>query len=94
MQRPTHILNAASNLVGIALIIITGLNVSHMASRTFADEVAWIAAICLLMSCLLSYLTLRHAAPARTLERWADRIFLVGLLCLVGSVVVLAIGNR
>ena len=91
MQRPSQILNAASNLLGIALIIITGLNVSHIAAQSFADEVAWVAAICLATSCLLSYLAIRH--DAARIETWADRIFLLGLAALISAIVVLAIGN-
>ena len=94
MQRPTHILNAASNLLGIALLIIAGLNVSHIADKSFADEIAWLAAVCLASSCLLSYLSLRQGRPGHRFEDWADRIFLVGLIMLIGSMVVLAIGNR
>jgi len=94
MQRPTHILNAASNLLGIALLIIAGLNVSHIADKSFADEIAWSAAICLACSCLLSYLSLRRGQPGHRFEDWADRIFLIGLVMLIGSIVVLAIGNR
>lgn len=94
MQRPTHILNAASNLLGIALLIIAGLNVSHIADKSFADEIAWAAAVCLACSCLLSYLSLRHERPNQGFERWADRIFLFGLVTLIAAIVVLAIGNR
>jgi uncharacterized membrane protein YgdD (TMEM256/DUF423 family) len=94
MHRPTHILNAASNLLGIALLIIAGLNVSHIADKSFADEVAWVAAVCLASSCLLSYLSIRHERVVHITERWADRIFLLGLAMLIGSIVVLAVGNR
>jgi len=94
MQRPTHILNAASNLLGIALLIIAGLNVSHIADKSFADEIAWIAAVCLASSCLLSYLSLRHEPQGQKFERWADRIFLAGLVTMIASIVVLALGNR
>jgi len=94
MQRPTHILNAASNLLGIALLIIAGLNVSHIADKSFADEIAWIAAVCFASSCLLSYLSLRHERHGQKFEHWADRIFLAGLVTVIASIVVLAIGNR
>jgi len=90
-DRPANILNAASNLLGIALVIIAGLNVAHMAAQSFADDVAWVAAVCLALSCVLSYLTLRHERQRATIERWADRIFLIGLFALFGSIVVLAI---
>ncbi len=94
MQRPSHILNAASNLLGIALLIIAGLNVSHIADKSFADEIAWVAAVCLATSCLLSYLSVRRERPGQTFEHWADRIFIFGLVTLIASIVVLAVGNR
>jgi hypothetical protein len=47
MPKQPHILNAASNLLGIALLIIAGLNVSQIARHSIADEIAWVAAICL-----------------------------------------------
>jgi hypothetical protein len=85
-----HILNAASNLLGIALIIITGLHLSGSTGRTIADEVAWVAAGCLAISTLLSYIAIRcEPEPSRS-ETWADRVFLVGLLCLVAAVLALA----
>jgi uncharacterized membrane protein len=94
MHRPSHILNAASNLLGIALLVIAGLNVSHMTERNFADKIAWVAAICLSASCLMSYLAIRHEKHAEVTEHWADRVFLIGLATLIGAILVLAIGNR
>ena len=94
-QRTSHILNAASNLLGIALVIIAGLNVSHVARNVIADEVAWAAAICLGTSCFLSYLALRdEAVRNKRVEKWADRVFLLGLVALIGSIIVLAIESR
>jgi hypothetical protein len=90
MPKHPHILNAASNLLGIALIIIAGLNVASIAHKTLADEVAWLAAACLSLSCLFSYIAIR-AEPRRTrFEGWADGIFLLGLAALFVSVLVLA----
>lgn len=94
MQRPTHILNAASNLLGIALVIIAALNVSHMTEKNIADRIAWIAALCFASSCLLSYLAIRHERRGELAEHWADRIFLIGLATLIGSIIVLALGHR
>ena len=59
MGRNGHILNAASNLMGIALLIVTGINITDEAQRTYADETATFAAVLLAVSCLLSYLSLR-----------------------------------
>lgn len=91
-QRPGHILNAASNLLGISLVIIAGLNVSHAARTSFADEIAWGAAVCLGASCFFSYVALRDDPVDRRglAEIWADRIFLIGLAALILSIVVLA----
>lgn len=90
MPKHPHILNAASNLLGIALVIIAALNVTHISHHTLADEVAWLSAICLSLSCLLSYLALRQEPRRTRSEDWADIIFLVGLICLFASVLVLA----
>lgn len=93
MPKHPHILNAASNLLGIALVIIAGLNVSRNSRNTGADEVAWAAAVSLSLSCLLSYLAMRADTPEHWYEPAADRVFLAGLLLLFGSVLVLAVQN-
>jgi len=89
-----HILNAASNLLGIALVIIAAINVAHISHKTLADEVGWFSAVCLALSCLLSYLALRTEPLRSRFENWADLVFLLGLLSLFGSVVVLALSGQ
>jgi len=91
MQKTTHILNAASNLLGIALLIIAGLHITNQAQKSFADEVAWLSAICFSVSCGLSYLSIRADSETDRWEEWADRIFLIGIVSLMMSVLVLAI---
>ena len=86
-----HILPASSNLLGIALLIITGLRVANVSRHTFADEIAWVAAICFAAACILSYLAIRRRAYEFRFEHLADRVFLVGLITLFISVVVLAL---
>jgi hypothetical protein len=93
MPRHHHILNAASNLLGISLIIITGLHLTGTAERTFADEVGWVAASCLSVSTLLSYMAVRREPEPSALEVWADRVFLAGLVSLVLAVFTLAINK-
>ncbi|PZO90437.1 MAG: hypothetical protein DI623_06750 [Sphingomonas sanxanigenens] len=90
MQKHHHILPAASNLLGIALLIIAGLNLTKVARTSLADEVAWAAAVCLSLSCLFSYLAIRAEPQSSAFEPWADRIFFAGLILLCGSVLVLA----
>lgn len=86
MDKHHHILNAASNLLGISLLIVTGLKVSGHSGKTFSDEVACFAALCFGASCLLSYGAIRSDDPTDGLERWADRIFLAGLFAVLASV--------
>ena len=93
MPKHPHILNAASNLLGIALLIITGLHVSRVSAASFADEIAWGAAVSLTLSCLFSYLAIRAEPRPSRYEALADSVFLIGLLLLFGSVMVLAMFN-
>lgn len=88
-----HILASASNLLGISLLIIAGLHISNHAARTAADEVAWVGAVCFTLSCILSYASLRSPDESPRAERWADTVFMGGLLALVISVLVLAVGG-
>jgi hypothetical protein len=89
-----QILNAASSLLGISLIIIAGLNVTHTNRTTLADEVAWVSAVLLALSCILSYLAVRAAPRETNTGKWADRVFMMGLIALFASIVVLAVNNR
>ncbi len=89
MDRSPHILGAASNLLGIALLIITGLKLTKVADQTIADEVAWVACLFFSASCLLSYLAIRSPVPTRA-EGVADKAFLCGLAALLVAVLVVA----
>ena len=90
MPKTHHILNAASNLLGIALLIIAGLHISSKSQQTLADEVAWVATVCFSASCWLSYLAIRSDGEALRLEGLADKAFMLGMVTLLGSVLVLA----
>ena len=88
-----HILGSASNLLGITLLIIAGLHISNTAARTIADEVAWVGAVCFTFSCSLSYLSLRSDSDNPRAERYADAVFMGGLLALVVAVLILALSG-
>lgn len=90
MPKTHHILNAASNLLGISLLIIAGLHISDQARRTFADEIAWVGAVCFSASCWLSYMEIRAESEPGRWEGWADKVFMLGMVTLVVSVLVLA----
>lgn len=89
MPKHPHILNAASTLLGIALLLITGLNVARFSS--FGDEVAWAAAALLSVSCLTSYLALRSEPRGSRYESIADLSFLGGLVALLIAVLLVAV---
>lgn len=93
MRRHHHILPAASNLLGIALLIITGLNVTGVGRHTIADEVAWLSALALSLSCILSWLAIRAEPSESRYADWADRIFFAGSLLLFAAVFALALLN-
>lgn len=90
MPKSHHILNAASNLLGISLIIITGLHLTHRSGPTFADEIAWLAAACFSLGCLFSYIAIRAEPQESRFANWADSVFLAGVGALVVAVLVLA----
>ena len=90
MPKNSNILNAASNLLGIALIIVTALQVTGRNTQTMADEIAWLSAICFTLSCVFSYSAIRAEPQSIRYELWADRIFLAGLFSLLAAVTTLA----
>ena len=94
MNRSPHILNAASNLLGIALLIVTGIHITSHSDVTYADETALASALLLAVSCFVSYLSVRrgeNAVRGMLMEKLADRIFLAGLAALVLAVIILTL---
>jgi cytochrome bd-type quinol oxidase subunit 2 len=88
MDRHPNIINAASNLLGICFLIIAGLSLTKSNSRSIADEVAWVAAVCFLASLALSYIAIRKQDEDAWQGIWADRIFLLGVAALTVSTLV------
>lgn len=79
MKSP-HILNAASNLLGICFILLTSFKIFNISRNTLYDEFI-VAAILLFMgSCIFSFLALRKQdKTSETFEKLADYMFLGGL---------------
>ncbi len=91
-----HILTTASNLLGICFILITGIKFTNVNLTTYADEVATFASILFLISCILSYVSLRSEDEKDELrfESWADGCFILGLLSLFAAVIIFSSGGK
>jgi hypothetical protein len=82
-SKSPQILNAASNLVGFCLVIITSIRALNMGSVTLLDDITALATLLFIASVLFSFLAIRNSTrrPARY-EVMAEISFLCGLLLL------------
>lgn len=79
-DKSPHILNASSNLLGICFIVITSLKVMNISHKTIIDEITIVAIILFMISCVLSFLSIRGKNKARVqLENIADYTFIGGI---------------
>ncbi|HSC20047.1 MAG TPA: hypothetical protein VLC74_14165 [Rhizomicrobium sp.] len=90
MRRHPHVLNAATNLLGICFIIIGGLKLTNQNSKTYSDEIAWAAAFFLVISIAMSYFGVREGIEREWRVRIADWSFLIGIAALIVSMVIAA----
>ena len=92
MEKSPHILNTSSNLLGFCLIVLTSIKVSRSGSATIIDDITGIAAILLVISCLLSFLSMRTKNEIRSekLESAADIVFLIALICIALTIVLVS----
>ncbi|SEW49769.1 hypothetical protein [Chitinophaga arvensicola] len=88
-NKSPHILNTSSNLLGFCLIVLTSIRVARFNNATIIDDCTGVAAILLMASCLLSFLSLRSAEgiTSERLEQIADYTFLVALVCISITIV-------
>ena len=91
MHRPPYILSASTNLLGICFIILTGLKLANANARSYADEVAWLAALLLFTAALSAYLAIRNEGAQNWQVRVADNAFLGGMTALAMAVIIAAI---
>lgn len=63
--------------------MVTSINVMNISFRTIIDEIATVATLLFMSSCLLSFLSIRgNLRRSRRLENLADYVFLSGLILL------------
>jgi len=91
----SHILTTPSNLLGICFILLTSIRLTNSSLTTYADEIATFSSIGFLVSCILSYVSLRseNETKADKFESWADCCFIFGLLTLFVAVIVFSTGR-
>ena len=79
-----HILNTSSNLLGICFIVLTSIKLLRLQKETLVDEFTSAAMILFMVSCLLSFLSIRTENMRRSdrYESIADTCFLTGLISL------------
>lgn len=84
----SHILTTSANLVGVCLVIITGLRVSSLSGSTILDELTAVASCFFLFSGGFAYLSMRHTKKQILLYRdIADYCFLAGIFLMVVTMV-------
>ncbi len=78
-----HILNTSANLLGLCFIVLTSRTMLHLSATSFIDILTALAIIIFMLSCLLSFLSMRSTTVRGIrFERIADTVFLVGLFLL------------
>lgn len=83
-----HILYASTNLLGFSFIAVTTLRALRLIHTTHVDQFAAFGVVVFTVSVILSFLSIRSTNDkhSKSLENFAEYIFLLGLftmLCLV-----------
>jgi surface polysaccharide O-acyltransferase-like enzyme len=82
-DKAPHILNASSNLLGLCFVVLTSLKFLKLTDRTYIDETVAVALVFFMLSCILSFLSIRGNIKAGgRLEALADYLFLGGMVIL------------
>ena len=84
MKRNTYVLSSAATLLGVSLVIVTAVHISDMSAETWADELAFGAALLFLASCLISHRAI--ATGDDRFERIADKFFASAIITLLVAV--------
>jgi hypothetical protein len=83
-MRTHYIIDSAATLLGVSLLIVTAVHVTGKSSTSIADELSFAAALLFLASCAASHRAISKSEDR--FERLADRLFALGLLLLLCSV--------
>lgn len=91
-EKSPHILNTSSNLLGFCLIVLTSIKISKTGGATIIDDITGITAILLVISCILSFLSMRSKQELHSerMESAADIVFLVALICMALTIILVS----
>ncbi|HNF49277.1 MAG TPA: hypothetical protein PKO18_02575 [Chitinophagales bacterium] len=73
-----HIFSGSTTMIGVSITIISFFKILKVNKETIIDEFLGINTLFFIVSCLLSYITLRNPNMEKT-ERYADIFFFLGL---------------
>ena len=79
-----HILPVAATMVGVCMTVITVMQLAPKNQiSSLSDELLAVDSLLFLASTFLSYWALRQSTVSVKVERWADRLFLLGMALMV-----------
>lgn len=87
-----HILTTSANLLGVCFFIITGIHLTSAKENIEVMRLVTATSFLLLLSCFLSYISMRTTRQSRTLERIADYLFLFAIVLLFMTIGFLSFG--
>ena len=84
VELSTHILPVASTMVGVCVTVISVIQLApDKAISSWADKLLALDSLAFMASTMLSYWSIRHKDHLQRIERYADRLFLVGMALMV-----------
>ena len=87
-----HILNTASTLLGLCLVVITSLHLTSQQENNLIDEITSIISLLLAAACIVSFISLRTQNPKveRSTEHIADLLFMISLFSILVLIIYIA----
>ena len=90
-DKSPHILNASSHLLGLCFVVLTSLKLFKISGSTVIDEITTVAIVLFMVSCILSFLSIRGSMKESSkYENIADYLFLGGLVLLFATTILFA----
>lgn len=88
----SHILVTASTMIGVCLTVITIFKVTNFHLKTYADELLGLDALLFIISCFLSYMSIRQENNKK-IEFIADNLFIGAMsIMVVVGILILSLG--